>query len=112
MPLDIALRDKLLLAGGRHGNMNMRRATGIGYRLDRAKTVLAGAAGQKATEALKMRVAFVGVSGFGMQVRATTVALPNFDYGVANRIPGFVENAPREMRDFTDCRRERIVDDK
>src|SRR6476469_7928093 len=58
-PLDVALRRQQLLAPFADLEVDMRRAAGIGDRLDRAEIVFAARAGQETAEALEVGVALV-----------------------------------------------------
>jgi len=54
--------------------------------LNRAKIVLGIETGRESTKALKVLVELVPIPGFGMQINAIAVDLPNFDPSVADRV--------------------------
>src|SRR5262245_27141289 len=64
VPLDVALRRQGIFAFELDFEMDVRRAAGVGHRLDRAEQVLARRASYKSAEALKILVFRFGVARF------------------------------------------------
>src|SRR5262245_31422368 len=107
VPLDVALGGELLQPFHFNGEMNMRRATGIGNRFDGAEQVFAIRPGHETSETLEVHVAFILVDSSGMKVSAVVVALPDFYESAADRLAATVENAPGQIGDRAHCGRDR-----
>ena len=89
----------------------MWRSTGIRNRFDGSKIVFAIEAGNKASKALKVLVLFGAIATFGMKVNAFAIDLPDFDAGGADRVTFLVGDFSRLVRDLTNRRCDRIVED-
>src|SRR5690606_29670097 len=79
LALDVALRREQLLPAVLDLEMNVRRATRIFHRLDRAKQVFAGSPGKETAKALEVWVALclaVVVVVAAMPVNALRIGLP------------------------------------
>ena len=85
LALDVTLRNQLLAAFHLDRVMNVRGASRIRHRLDGAEEILAGRAGEEASEALEIGIAFLAVAAPGMEVGSVVVALPDFDQRIADR---------------------------
>src|SRR5262249_9640239 len=85
LALDVALRREQLLALALDLEVDVRRAAGVGDRLEGAEVVLAAGAGQEAAEALEVLVALAAAGVVGVQVHALAVHLPDLDQRVAHR---------------------------
>ena len=90
--------------------MNVPRAAGIQRRLDRAEIVLAAGAGEEPPKPLEVRVSPGMIVAAGVQIDPVVVNLPNLNQSIANGVALGVEDASAQVRDFSDRRRDAIVD--
>src|SRR5262249_13087482 len=84
----------------------------VGNGLDRAEIVLPAGIGQKPPVALEVSVAAAGVRSIRVNVGSLAVDLPDFDERVAYGFAGFAQYASGQVRDFSDGRSDRVIDDE
>jgi len=111
MSFDIKLGRPRLASFHSNHEMNVRRgARRVGDRFNCAKAIFAGRSGLKTSEALEVSVeTIVAFPALLLQVRAGVVHLPDFNDRVLDRLATRVEQAPAQMRDFTNRRRDGIT---
>ena len=88
------------------------RPPGVWHWLDGPEVILAGRAGQESPEALEVRVVLGLRVDVRLEVDAVTVALPEFDDRVANRVAMGVEDPAAQMRHVPHGGSDGIVDDE
>src|SRR5260370_11560395 len=92
--------------------MNVGRTAGISDRFDGPEVILTRARGQKAAEALEVRVSLVLVGTASVDVDAVAVALPNLDQSVPDRIAFGIENLATQVGHLADGGGDGVVDDQ
>lgn len=91
--------------------MNVRGSAWVRNRFDGAEIILTRRSGGKSSETLKVRILLCFVAGFGMQVCAIVIALPDFHHSVFNRGAIGVKNLACNMSDLTHCGGDFVIDD-
>ncbi|MEY4789940.1 MAG: hypothetical protein RLZ61_2158, partial [Planctomycetota bacterium] len=91
--------------------MNVGCSAWVCYRFDSAEIILARSSGGKSPEALKVRILLCFVAGFGMQVCAIVIALPDFHHSVFDRGAIGVKNLACNMSDLTYRGSDFVIDD-
>src|ERR1051326_7177180 len=112
--LDVALGREQLLAALLDLVVDVRRAAGVGDRLDRAEVIFTLAAREEPAKTLEVLVANVLLLGavIGVQVHALGIALPDLDERVLHGIAFFVQDQTGQVRDVTDRRSDALVDNE
>ncbi len=110
--LDVALGGEEVLGVATDLEVDVRGAARVGDGFDGAEVVFTGGAGEEASVALEVGVAFGLVAVLGVAVDAIAVGLPDFDQGIADGVATVVEEAPAEVGDLADGWGEGIVEDE
>ncbi|MFM1944907.1 MAG: hypothetical protein RI897_3889 [Verrucomicrobiota bacterium] len=110
--LDVALGGEEVLGFAADLKVDVWGAAGVGDGFDGAEVVFPGRAGEEASVALEVSVAFGLVAVLGVAVDAIPVGLPDFDQGIPDGVAAVVEEATAEVGDLADGGGEGIVEDE
>lgn len=110
--LDQHLRGVDALAILADREVNVRRAAGVGNRLDGSEIIDPAGIGEEPPVALEIRVAFpLVVRVPTVQVDAMVIHLPDLHHRIPDRTSVGRQNSAAQVGDFSQCRSDRVIED-
>src|SRR5207237_4099982 len=93
-------------------DVDVRRAAGVGNRLDGPEVVFAGRTGREPAEALEVGIPLPAGTVGAVDVHSPVVYLPDLDNCVRDRAARGVEDLAAQVGNFANRGRDRVVDDE